>query len=66
VGNRPHGVVLPYNYQSESQWKQHFSAVGLKLIAGEDRVKLYPFPFSTLFGRKLHFIDLLEKSKPQV
>jgi ubiquinone/menaquinone biosynthesis C-methylase UbiE len=66
VGNRPHGVVLPYNYQSRGQWKQHFSAVGLNVIAGQDRVKLYPFPFSILFGRKLHFIDLFEKSKPRV
>jgi len=65
VGNRPHGVVLPYNYQSRGQWNEHFSAAGLKVVAQEDRVKLYPFPFSVLFGRKLHFIDLLEKSTPQ-
>ncbi len=63
VGNRPHGVVLPYNYQSRTQWDRSFSKAGLNMIASQDRVKLYPFPFSVLFGRKLHFIELLEKTK---
>ena len=63
VGNRPHGVVLPYNYQSRTQWDGYFSRAGLNAIARQDRVKLYPFPFSVLFGRKLHFIELLEKSE---
>jgi SAM-dependent methyltransferase len=63
VGNRPHGVVLPYNYQNRIQWDRHFSTAGLIVLAKQDRVKLYPFPFSVLFGRKLHFIELLEKSE---
>ncbi len=63
VGNRPHGVVLPYNYQSRTQWDRSFSKAGLKMNAYQDRVKLYPFPFSILFGRKLHFIELLEKTE---
>jgi SAM-dependent methyltransferase len=65
VGNRPHGVVLPYNYQNRAQWNQYFSIAGLKAIAIQDWVKLYPFPFSVVFGRKLHFIELLEKSEAQ-
>lgn len=63
VGNRPHGVVLPYNYQSREQWDGYFSRAGLNATARQDRVKLYPFPFSVLFGRKLHFIELLERSE---
>jgi len=63
VGNRPHGVVLPYNYQSRAQWDRYFSMAGLKVISKQDRVRLYPFPFSVFFGRKLHFIELLEKSE---
>jgi len=63
VGNRPHGVVLPYNYQSRAQWDRYFSVAGLNVISTQDRVKLYPFPFNVLFGRKLHFIELLEKSE---
>src|SRR5215475_14974469 len=30
VGNRPHGVVLPYNYQSRRQWEHHFAVCGLR------------------------------------
>ena len=62
VGNRPHGVVLPYNYQSRGDWDRHFLADGLKVKEWETRIPLYPFPFSALFGRQLHFVGLLEKS----
>ena len=63
VGNRPHGVVLPYNYQSRTQWDRYFALAGLKAVARQEKVKLYPFPFSVVFGRKLHFIALLEKTE---
>ena len=61
IGNRPHGVVLPYNYQSRVQWDQYFEDLGLTVQGLEDAIPLYPFPFSRIFGRKLHFIALLEK-----
>ncbi len=63
VGNRPHGVVLPYNYQSRGEWDKHFLASGLSVKEWQARVPLYPFPFDALFGRRLHFIGLLEKSE---
>ena len=63
IGNRPHGVVLPNNYQSRSQWDAHFAAAQLNLKAWQDQVPLYPFPFSGIFGRKLHFVALLEKTR---
>ena len=62
VGNRPHGVVLPYNYQSTAQWDRYFSTAGLKVIDRQNKTTLYPFPFSALFGRKLHFVALMEKT----
>lgn len=62
VGNRPHGVVLPYNYQSMAQWDRFFSNAGLKVVDCQNKTRLYPFPFSALFGRNLHFIALLEKA----
>jgi SAM-dependent methyltransferase len=62
VGNRPHGIVLPYNYQSRAQWNQYFSLAGLNVRDWNDRIPLYPFPFRALFGRRLHFIALLEKN----
>jgi SAM-dependent methyltransferase len=61
VGNRPHGVVLPYNYLPQSQWNELYRSVGVEVVRTERRVPLYPFPFSTLFGRNLHFISLLRK-----
>jgi SAM-dependent methyltransferase len=61
VGNRPHGVVLPYKYQSRAQWDQHFSLAGLNVRDWNDRIPIYPFPFNAVFGRRLHFVALLEK-----
>jgi SAM-dependent methyltransferase len=61
VGNRPHGVTLTYNYQSLSQWQQHFASCGLEATQLSTTLPLYPFPFSLLFGRKLHFVAQLAK-----
>jgi SAM-dependent methyltransferase len=61
VGNRPHGVTLPYNYQSRGDWEKHFLANGLKVKEWQTSMPLYPFPFRALFGRQLHFIGLLTK-----
>ena len=63
VGNRPHGVVLTYNYQSRKQWAAHFSTCGLKEETWKQDVPLYPWPFQMVLGRKLHFISLLRKTK---
>jgi SAM-dependent methyltransferase len=62
IGNRPHGVVLPNNYQSRSQWDTYFAGAQLSLKAWQDQVPLYPFPFNGIFGRKLHFVALLGKN----
>jgi hypothetical protein len=61
VGNRPHGVTLTYNYQSLSGWQKHFATCGLKADKISTDIPLYPFPFSLLFGRRLHFIAQLSK-----
>jgi SAM-dependent methyltransferase len=61
VGNRPHGVTLTYNYQSLSQWQQHFASCGLEATQLSTALPLYLFPFSLLFGRKLHFVAQLAK-----
>lgn len=61
VGNRPHGVVLPYNYQSRAEWDSHFAHAGLSVKEWETSIPLYPFPFSAIFGRQLACIGLLEK-----
>lgn len=61
VGNRPHGVVLPYNYQSEKRWRAHFATCAVQPLFWTDNVPLYSAPFSWLFGGSLHFIALLQK-----
>src|SRR5216684_3124032 len=63
VGNRPHGVVLTYNYQSRGQWVEYFSKCGLAETTWTTRVPLYPPPISFVAGRGLHFVALLRKNK---
>jgi len=61
VGNRPHGVRLPYNYMSRKEWEATFAKCSLSIAQWTSNVPLYPFPFSLLVGRALHFVALLEK-----
>jgi SAM-dependent methyltransferase len=61
VGNRPHGVTLTYNYQSLSQWQKHFASCALQTTQLSTTLPLYPFPFSQVFGRNLHFVAQLTK-----
>lgn len=63
VGNRPHGVVLPYNYMSSAKWKNVFDQLSLKEVRTDTDLPIYPFPFSLIFGRKLHFAAFLQKMK---
>lgn len=66
VGNRAHGVVIPYNYLSTSDWSSAFAVIGLEKVHNVDQLDLYPMPFEILFGRSLHCCFLLKKveSKP--
>lgn len=61
VGNRPHGVVLPYRYFSPASWAGAVAAAGLREEQRAPVPGLYPFPFSALFGRDLHFVALLAR-----
>ncbi|OVE82028.1 hypothetical protein BVY03_01910 [bacterium K02(2017)] len=62
VGNRSHGVVLPYNYLSTSQWDEAFTETGLKSITNITKLNLYPFPLDFIFGGSLHCLHLLKKT----
>lgn len=59
VGNAAHGVVLPYNYLSDREWRGIWSELGLNVERLTDRLGLYPRPFSWLFDRRLHFVARL-------
>lgn len=59
VGNRGHGVVLPYNYLNTAQWQAAFLRARLVEVHRIERLGLYPPPFSWIFDRRLHFVALM-------
>lgn len=61
IGNKPHGVVLEYNYLPEKKWREIFDELGLEVVSMNKSIPLYAFPFSMVFGRELHFVALLKK-----
>lgn len=56
VGNRPHGVVLPYNYLSTDQWNSAWERLGTHPDAYLTNLGLYPWFARPVFERGLHFI----------
>lgn len=60
VGNRPHGIVLPYNYWSEGQWRAAWAELGLAPVQYSTRLGLYPAVVRPLFETGLHFLVRLE------
>jgi len=61
VGNRSHGVVLPYNYLSSSEWDSAFADAHLECKQSIGQLNLYPMPFDLIFGGSLHCLHLLRK-----
>lgn len=59
VGNRRHGVALPYAYRTRREWDDAFARVGLRVEQWDARLGLYPFPASLVFERSLHFLAAL-------
>jgi SAM-dependent methyltransferase len=60
VGNAPHGVRLPYNYWTRSQWQTAWRGHGLDVSRVTTRLALYPWPLSMFFDRSLHFLAELK------
>ena len=60
VGNARHGVRLPYNYFSRGEWQGLISVASAQVQGWEERLDLYPAPFSWLFGRHLHVLMMLQ------
>ena len=59
VGNRSHGVRLPYNYLSRRQWRTLYGDLGLFSDVTLETLKLYPIPFRWVFDAQLHFVARL-------
>ncbi|GAC1471874.1 MAG: hypothetical protein NVSMB9_18480 [Isosphaeraceae bacterium] len=56
VGNKRHGVTLPYNYWPRQRWQDALAALKLVVSSWQGDLNLYPRPADWLFGRSLHFI----------
>jgi SAM-dependent methyltransferase len=63
VGNRRHGVSLPYNYWPRHRWLRAFDELGLEINSWKSDLGLYPAPASWCFDRSLHFISCLRRMK---
>jgi hypothetical protein len=56
VGNRPHGVVLPYNYLSTRQWQSTWQCLNSEPDVFITKLGLYPKILYPIFEKGLHFI----------
>jgi SAM-dependent methyltransferase len=65
VGNRAHGVVLPYHYLSPDDWADEFARSGLVIDGLRDQLHLYPRPWTWIFDRSLHFVARLRSAQRQ-
>lgn len=61
IGNSRHGVALRYDYWPLQRWLKTFESLGVKVIAWNQRLGLYPWPARWVFERSLHFLARLEK-----
>lgn len=59
IGNRRHGVSLPYNYWAPAQWEEAVRTLQLRTDKKLTDLKLYPGPADWIFGRSLHFVAQL-------
>lgn len=59
IGNKPHGVRLPYNYWTSAQWNEAVKNLNLKSEVWEKNLNIYPKPADWIFGRSLHFVAKL-------
>jgi len=60
IGNRRHGVSLPYNYWSKRKWFETFATLGLQPAHWATQLKIYPWPATWVFDRSLHFVARLD------
>jgi SAM-dependent methyltransferase len=61
VGNAQYGIMLPNRYNAAAEWHAMFARLGLCQVQTLENIGLYRAPFDAVFGRKLHFVSLLDK-----
>lgn len=62
VGNRAHGIRLPYAYFSSEEWQAMLPSCNVREIKQVRINGLYPAAFSWIFERKMHFISQISPS----
>ena len=62
IGNRRHGVVLPYNYWASDRWAAAVEELDVRVEVWDGTLGLYGFPAGLLFERRLHFMARLRPS----
>jgi SAM-dependent methyltransferase len=60
IGNARFGVALTYRYLDRRAWRELFREIGLREVAWEEKLRLYPAPVRWLFEDSLHFLAELE------
>lgn len=60
VGNRRHGVSLPYHYFTEEKWIESLKLLGMTVGIWKTGLGLYPWPAKYIFERSLHFLARLD------
>jgi SAM-dependent methyltransferase len=65
IGNRSHGVALPYNYWSSRQWEDAWSTLGLEPDVVITHLGLYPWFARPVFESGLHFIERVPVDKSE-
>ena len=60
AANNPYGVKCLYRYHTRPEWTQIYDQVGLRVVAEEETIDLYPPVFNELFGKRLQYFAVLE------
>jgi SAM-dependent methyltransferase len=63
VGNKRHGVALPYHYYSKPEWTAIFDNLNWKVDSWNTNLKIYPWWCTWAFDRELHFIAKIDVNK---
>lgn len=63
VGNDRHGVPIPAKYLSAAEWRTLFTRVEATATSFVERVSIYPWPLSQIFGRRLHCLISLSPAR---
>jgi hypothetical protein len=58
VGNRRHGVDLPFNYWRRDEWNRAFRDLNLDVESWNARLGIYPWFARPLLERSLHFLSV--------